>query len=73
MLDDLRFTSLLSADTVFARRTALALSGSVSRSQEVQDMLFTLMRRLAHDWQRVNFLRLSSGPMLRLAFIVVGT
>lgn len=27
------------------------------------------MRRLAHDWQRVNFLRLSSGPTLRLLLI----
>jgi len=27
------------------------------------------MRRLAHDWQRVNFLRLSSGPTLRLLHI----
>lgn len=33
------------------------------------DVSRTLMRRLAHDWQRVNLLRWSSGPTIRRAFI----
>jgi hypothetical protein len=71
--DDLRFANLFGADTVFARRTALTLSGREPEAGGAGDMLFTLMRRLAQDWQRVNFLRWSNGPILRFAFIVLDT
>jgi hypothetical protein len=35
----------------------------------LRDGFPTLMRRLAHDWQRVSFLRWSSGPTIRRIFI----